>query len=971
MTQRSTVPDVSVVVITYDDAPRLPRAVRSVLSQTLKNLEVIIVDDCSGDDTPAVVAALAREDPRVRCIRLPANSGGCGAPRNAGMDAAAAPYVMFLDSDDELPRHACKSLLLEAEATGADFVMGTVERVDEGTGNTTLWYPRLFAERRVVHGVRAEPELLFNCLATNKLYRRAFLEATGIRFPTGIHHEDIVWSTELFCHSKLFAVVPWPVYRWLLAAAPATTSISSRRHELENVRQRIAAAELTDRVLAATGSLDLKEDKDFRFLSHDLRLYLGDLPRRDPGWVAAFADIVVPYVDTLEPAAVRRSSRAERVCVQLLREGRHEEAAVAAVELGGRWVPPRTVTGHGARVFWGETVPATERGREELDVTESHLGEQPLASALLRHELADLEASGDRVRLRLRTYDPGRVLDGRAPTARLRIGGRKRTIAALPAEPVPAAPRGGPVSEPAAPYGGPASEPAAPHGEPAPAGSAPDGSVPDGTREWEVTIDLSALDWPEDAVKPQSVELSLTEGGRSCSRPVLAFPDLSFTSTGTLSAGRLVLEASADVPFRLTARRIGPAPRRGRLARAAELWRDLPLRLATPRNLGRFYRLAAALTPVDRRLAVFESAEGGAYTGNPRYVYEELRRRDAPIRVVWSHTGDTAHFPRDAVLVRRNTFRHAWFLARARYWVDSHNLPYCYRKRRATRYLQTWHGQVFKKMGLDDPRLRAQPAMARRYAEAVARWDVLLTPGPDFRRDFGDASGFTGEALHAGYPRTDVLVRHDEPEQRERARRAREFFEVPEGRRVILYAPTYRDERRFSGESIRLDPQVLAAELGRDWVILVRAHPFDRFTVPDPLGHFVRDASSYPEVNDLMLASDVLVTDYSSIMFDYVCLGRPILYYADDYEHYATDRRGVCFDLERLAPGPLLRNPGELVAALNRLDTVTERYGERYADFRARWCALDDGRAARAVVDAFFPEAPRSLEAPRLPEAAR
>ncbi|MEU9835502.1 CDP-glycerol glycerophosphotransferase family protein [Streptosporangium sp. NPDC048047] len=941
MTQRSTVPDVSVVVITYDDAPRLPRAVRSVLSQTLKNLEVIIVDDCSGDDTPAVAAALAREDPRVRYVRLPVNSGGCGAPRNAGTDAAAAPYVMFLDSDDELPRHACKSLLLEAEATGADFVMGTVERVDEATGTTTLWYPQLFAERRVVHGVRAEPELLFNCLATNKLYRRAFLEATGIRFPTGIHHEDIVWSTELFCHSKLFVVVPWPVYRWLLAAAPATTSISSRRHELENVRQRVTAAELTDRVLAVTGSLDLKEDKDFRFLSHDLRLYLGDLPRRDPEWIAAFAGIVVPYVDTLEPAAVRRASRAERVCVQLLREGRHEEAAVAAVELGGRQIPPRTVTGHGGRVFWGETVPATERGREELDVTESHLGEQPLASALLRHELTGLEASGDRVRLRLRTYDPGRVLDGRALTARLRIGGRKRTIAALPAESVPAGPPGGSVSVVS-------TEP-----------------VPGRVREWEVVIDLSALDWPEEAVKAQSVELSLGEGGRSCSRPVLAFPDLSFTSTGALSAGRLVLEASADVPFRLTARRIGPVPRRGRLARAAELWRDLPRRLATPRNLGRFYRLAAALTPVDRRLAVFESAEGGAYTGNPRYVYEELRRRGTGIKVVWSHTGDTADFPRDAVLVRRNTFRYAWLLARARYWVDSHNLPYCYRKRRATRYLQTWHGQVFKKMGLDDPRLRAQPAMARRYAEAVARWDVLLTPSPDFRRDFGDASGFTGETLHAGYPRTDVLVRHDEPEQRERARRTREFFEVPEGRRVILYAPTYRDERRFSGESIRLDPQVLAAELGRDWVILVRAHPFDRFTVPDPLGHLVRDASSYPEVNDLMLASDVLVTDYSSIMFDYACLGRPILYYADDYEHYAADRRGVCFDLERLAPGPLLRNPGELVAALNRLDTVTERYGERYADFRARWCALDDGRAARAVVDAFFPESTRSPEAAR------
>lgn len=179
------------------------------------------------------------------------------------------------------------------------------------------------------------------------------------------------------------------------------------------------------------------------------------------------------------------------------------------------------------------------------------------------------------------------------------------------------------------------------------------------------------------------------------------------------------------------------------------------------------------------------------------------------------------------------------------------------------------------------------------------------------------------------------------------------------GKRVILYAPTYRDSRRFSGESIRLDLPALAGALHPNWVILVRAHQYDRFTVPDPLGYLVRDASAFPEVNDLMLASDVLVTDYSSIMFDYACLGRPILYYVDDYDHYASAQRGVCFDLAEVAPGPLLRDPGELAAALDHLAEITESYGRRYAEFRDRWCGLDDGQASGRVVDAFFPEVMR------------
>src|SRR5687767_1132163 len=127
-------PDCTVVVITYNDAARLRRAVRSVLSQTLRDLEVIIADDASTDSTPGVARELMCADRRVRYLRRRRNSGGCGAPRNDGLDAAASPYIMFLDSDDTLPRHACKSLLTEIERTGADFVSGQISRLFEPGG---------------------------------------------------------------------------------------------------------------------------------------------------------------------------------------------------------------------------------------------------------------------------------------------------------------------------------------------------------------------------------------------------------------------------------------------------------------------------------------------------------------------------------------------------------------------------------------------------------------------------------------------------------------------------------------------------------------------------------------------------------------------------------------------------------------------------------------------------------------------
>jgi len=923
------VPDVTVVVIVYNDAERLPRAVDSVLRQTLSNLEVVIADDCSTDSTPEVAARLAASDPRVRHVRLEQNSGGCSAPRNKGIEVSRAPYLMFLDSDDELPKHACKSMLLAIEESGVDFVTGEVERYFEATGKTGLWYPDLFTERQIVSGITEKPEMLFDHLSTNKIYRKAFIERHSLRFPEGIHYEDQLFSARAFVLAKSFEIVPWVVYRWRLAdAAPAELSISSSRHKMQNVADRLKVATMVDDfVLSDDRSDTLKVDKDYKFLRHDFRLYLGDLPLRDMEWVEEFAELTTPYLATLTPEAFERLPRDERVCLHLLRTGRLAEAVDQARTLGRKDVAPRHAVIEGETTYWGSTPPDTEEGRRELDISELRPAEQPFLTALLRHEVESAEPEGSGLRLRIRTYDPGRVLASLSPSGRINLA---TTGAAL-----------------RVPF---ALNPVAP-----------------GEYVGEVHLDLAKVPVSVNGFKSRRhPTITVVHDDQSNTRVLLAPLDMrpltrpiTYHRIGTHSL-RVECEPRGIRRLEITWTRIGAFKE---ISRLGPVQRNIKRRIKRARkrldsheNKATAYRMLTKL-PVRKGLALFETVEGKGYLDNPRYIHEELVRQGRDIDVVWSYSGDTSSFPEGVKLVRRGSWQYVRMMARAQYWVDSHNLPSIYGKRPGNKYLQTWHGQTMKTIGFDVPSLRGGTQQARdKHQEMVNRWDVLISPSAEFERTFVPANNFKGNVIRAGYPRNDVLVRWSEPEQLERAAELRQRLEVPDDAKVLLYAPTFRDGARGSGSSLRIDLRELVDGLGPDWIVVVRAHYYDRFQVPTDLSHVLRDGSGIPDVNDLLLAADVLVTDYSSLMFDYANIGRPILLFVDDYETYKHGDRGTYYDLEDIAPGPMLRETSELVEALEDLDGVRAEYGERYLRFQEMFCSYETGHASKAVVDAFFGE---------------
>ncbi|MFE0821964.1 CDP-glycerol glycerophosphotransferase family protein [Streptomyces sp. NPDC058847] len=365
------------------------------------------------------------------------------------------------------------------------------------------------------------------------------------------------------------------------------------------------------------------------------------------------------------------------------------------------------------------------------------------------------------------------------------------------------------------------------------------------------------------------------------------------------------------------------------------------------------YRRALA-EPVDQHLAVFSAYWARGVACNPAAIAAKLAELAPSVRPVWVVTAaNAALLPPGTDHVVPGTRRYWEVLARAKYLVNNVNFPDAVVKRPGTVHLQTHHGTPLKRMGLDQ---MPYPAAARgldfqALLERVDRWDFSVSANSHSTRMWQRAYPSRHVSLDHGYPRNDVFYTAGAAE----VRAVRDRLGIAPGRRAILYAPTHRDYE--AGWTPRLDLAALADRLGEDTVLLVRAHYFYE-TAASPLAGLRRtgriiDVSSYDPVEELCLAADALVTDYSSIMFDYANLDRPIVIHADDWETYRTTR-GVYFDLTAEAPGPVARDQAELTEILTAGAWRDERAAKARAAFRRRFCEYDDGRAAERVVRRVF-----------------
>ncbi|WPW29221.1 CDP-glycerol glycerophosphotransferase family protein [Streptomyces atratus] len=355
------------------------------------------------------------------------------------------------------------------------------------------------------------------------------------------------------------------------------------------------------------------------------------------------------------------------------------------------------------------------------------------------------------------------------------------------------------------------------------------------------------------------------------------------------------------------------------------------------------------------------------YTGgaSPRAVHAELLRRGVESEHLWVTDGLHGHIPSAAVPVIEHSA--AWYeaLARSRRIVTADQLPEWFERRPGQTVVQTWHGTPLGRFGTDlGGTLYADHHQLASLPRRAAQWSVLVSPSRHSTPLLRRALGYRGEVLEAGSPANDLLFSADRAKTAERVRRR---LGIPEGRRVVLYAPTYRDQLAHpsgtGGERPRyrwdpaLDLAALAHSLGDGHTVLVRRHPQVTGSVPG--GHGVRDVSAHPDTAELLLIADVLVTDYSGLMFDYAHTGRPMLFHTYDLEHYRDTVRGFCLDFETRAPGPLLVGTDEIAGVLRDAGALTAsaaRHAEAYESFRRDFCDLDDGGAAARVADRLLAE---------------
>lgn len=372
------------------------------------------------------------------------------------------------------------------------------------------------------------------------------------------------------------------------------------------------------------------------------------------------------------------------------------------------------------------------------------------------------------------------------------------------------------------------------------------------------------------------------------------------------------------------------------------------------------YRHFFLKLPIKSDLVLFESFLGKSYGGNARYIYEYMIGRNMPYKYVWILNDKKAPVPGKRKIVAPSSWRYMYYLARYRYYVNDMRQPAWYDKRPGSTFLETWHGTPLKKLVFDinEVRMAASGNYKNSFFKASRVWDYLVSDNTFSTEAFSTAFLFPKEKIiETGYPRNDILYTGNTPGNIARLKRE---IGIPEGKKTVLYAPTWRDDEYYEKGKYKfelaLDLKLLREKLGDGYIILLRTHYFiaDNLDLSGFPPDFVIDLSRYPEIADLYLVSDVCITDYSSVFFDFANLRRPMLFYVYDFEKYRDVLHGFYIDMEKELPGPLLYTSGQVADALLNLPAVEQEYKQSYDAFYNRFCNLDDGHAAERIVKKVF-----------------
>lgn len=361
-------------------------------------------------------------------------------------------------------------------------------------------------------------------------------------------------------------------------------------------------------------------------------------------------------------------------------------------------------------------------------------------------------------------------------------------------------------------------------------------------------------------------------------------------------------------------------------------------------SMGSALRCAGWFIKTDPNLVLINALSGKRFGDSPKVIYDYLRSHDEfkHLRLIWAFDDDPTKFDTGCENIRMDTWNYFKIALKAKYWISCVNIERGLNfKKRTTRYLNTWHGIPLKHIGNDCP---------GREDYDMSYVDFFCYSGPFEHDIYLRAFKLKPDRLLlSGLPRNDELYHVDAT----KVNNMRKHLNIPDGKKVLLYAPTWRDSED-GGITYNLAPPVdfkkWERELGEEYVLLFRAHHFTTQHMKIEFNDFIRDVSDYPSINDLMIASDVLISDYSATIFDYSVLERPIVSFVYDYEEY-KETRGLYIDLSTELPGGIVKTEDEVIEHIKTMDV--EEQCKRTRQFRDKYVPTG-GHATEVCVKALF-----------------
>jgi len=1043
-------PLLSVVIPIYNVERYVAACLDSVISQSYKNLEIVLIDDGSHDNSYKIARGYARWDKRIKIIRK--KNAGLGAARNTGLTHITGEYVTFVDSDDTIPMHAYDKMMNTLLGSGSDFIVGTMQRVHGAKKWVPEWAKDTHRTSRIGVKFSDYPDIMLDVFACNKIFKKVFfLEKVG-NFPEGIRYEDQQPSLVAYLQANSFDISSAIVYRWHTRSDGS--SISQQKGKLEDVTDRLTVMTGIKQMLS-NNSVDSNIVNKWliKALGLDIRPYFDQVPRRGDEYWAVMKKGIAALLNGVDEGFVRSLEIHDRLLIMATQQDIRDDITTITTYLDvyGRDYRTEIVNGrvYAAPVYLdklqmrvvkddrevlrnsiyaGSQVYEVVFGKNRVCIKGSvwvdELPNQPtdrLEVSLISPSGVELQAYSTKYGLDISRYrkPPNRFVDHRLSGFEVEfsldeLSGQaedKWMISFMYS------------TETVGSFSGSITE----HTMSTQAGYR---HVSDKIGGYQYTHELAhipemggvklilrRLSGTQEAAKylPKKAKngttfvevrgFSLRGGclrvngvyrGYYTAEPIfkldggatLVGPDSSVVKDGGFSlqfmfprvlpkqfltlkmyytsmdgsSGELWVPVSQKVNDSLPIRRHHPARyniRISRTPRAAAFHVALTppfaaseLSAFNQQRLEDNYHEAVHRGIVDDNSFFFESYNGARVDDSPLFISHEIQRRHPSAKLYWSIGDPSIEVPDGMIgLVRYST---EWYdrLARSRYLVNNNNFPFFFTKSINQIYVQTWHGTPLKKIGNDVPSGNLSMGYRQLMKKEAGQWDYLLAQNKFSSQKLPKAFGYTGKVVTEGYPRNDSLAKVSNSE----VAQIKKSLGIKRDEKTILYAPTWRDTAkaaRGGGYEFTsyLDTELLRAKLP-GYKILLRGHP-NTLKSQFVKGGNVVDVRNHPRINDLFKVADVLITDYSSVMFDFAVTRKPILFLTPDIEEYNSSIRGFYLELQDIAPGPIVKNSQEIVSHLKAMPTRGVQ-SDNYKKFVKRFCSLDDGNASKRVVDAIL-----------------